>query len=389
MLYLLKNYFTLNSSNTVKQSRNIMANYKTNEPRLRDTFKEDFRRKDLFQTLRKEFKELTKFFIEDDKETELKRMGIIKRYFYMTWWLLKILFLKLTPLRRILLLIGVVLVFFSGTVSVNNRVFFMSNSHILGGLLILFVLMLELKDKLLAKTELQEGKAVQKALMPVSNPDIHGWDICIKSFPANDVGGDLIDFFQINESKYALVLGDISGKGLGAALMMSKLQSTIRALYLEYERPELLIESVNKIFYRDSLPHQFASLIYIELDTNSNSLSIVNAGHLPPIIVKENEPEVLKKGGIAIGLAQNSKYSSFLINLNNKEQIFVYSDGLTETMNEYNQLFGEIRLKKILKKYISLDPSSLVDKILLNLSIFKGEAPIHDDVSILALKRKI
>ena len=366
-----------------------MANYKTNEPRLRDTFKEDFRRKDLFQTLRKEFKELTKFFIEDDKETELKRMGIIKRYFYMTWWLLKILFLKLTPLRRILLLIGVVLVFFSGTVSVNNRVFFMSNSHILGGLLILFVLMLELKDKLLAKTELQEGKAVQKALMPVSNPDIHGWDICIKSFPANDVGGDLIDFFQINESKYALVLGDISGKGLGAALMMSKLQSTIRALYLEYERPELLIESVNKIFYRDSLPHQFASLIYIELDTNSNSLSIVNAGHLPPIIVKENEPEVLKKGGIAIGLAQNSKYSSFLINLNNKEQIFVYSDGLTETMNEYNQLFGEIRLKKILKKYISLDPSSLVDKILLNLSIFKGEAPIHDDVSILALKRKI
>lgn len=365
-----------------------MAYNSTNEPRLRDTFKEDFRRKDLFQTLKREFKELAQFFLDDEKKDELKRMGIIKRYLYMTWWLLKILFLRLTPLRRILLLIGVVLVLFSGTVSINNHVFVMNNSHILGGLLILFVLMMELKDKLLAKTELQEGKAVQKALMPVSNPEIHGWDICIKSFSANDVGGDLIDFFQINESRYALVLGDISGKGLGAALMMSKLQSTIRALYSEYERPELLVESVNRIFYRDSLPQQFASLIYMELDTISNSLSIVNAGHMPPIIVRENEVETLKKGGIAIGLSHSSKYSSVLINLNNNERIFVYSDGLTETMNEYNQLFGENRLKKILKKYITLDSSSLVDKILLNLDFFKGEAPIHDDVSILALKRK-
>ncbi len=365
-----------------------MPNLSKDEPRLRDTFREDFRRKDLFQTLRQEFNELTQYFLTDKRKAELEKMGVIKRTFYMFWWLLKILFLKLTPLRRILLLIGIILIPVSGSFVIDDRIYFSNNLHYVGALVILFVLMLELKDKLLAKTELQEGKAVQKALMPASNPVIPGWDVCINSIPANDVGGDLIDFFKIDDKRYALILGDISGKGLAAALMMSKLQSTIRALYSLYDNSADLIKKVNEIFYRDSLPHQFASLVYIEVNIEDETLRIVNAGHIPPVKVSPGKVESLAKGGVAIGLLSNGNYAVTGLRLNRGEGLVIYSDGVTETMNEYNLQFGDERLKQFLIKYSHLPSTEQVKKILHNLNVFKGDAPIHDDISIMVLLKK-
>ncbi len=364
-----------------------MQNSNPEEPRLRDTFKEDFRRKDLFQTLRSEFNELTQYFLTDKRKAELERMSVIKRYFYLFWWLLKTLFLRLTPLRRVLVLIGVVMIGTSGNVVVNDVVFFSNNGHIFGGLILLYVLMLELKDKLLAKTELQEGKAVQKALMPDSNPEIPGWDVYMNSIPANDVGGDLIDYFKIDDFRYAAILGDISGKGLGAALMMSKLQSTIRALYSHFTEPAELIQAVNKIFCRDSLPHQFASLVYVEINAGEDKLKIVNAGHIPPLIIDGKEIHSLAKGGIAIGLSPISKYEAMEVSLEVGSELVVYSDGVTETMNEHHAQFGEERLKRFLSSYAPLTPSDQVGKILYNLNVFKGDAPIHDDISIMILKK--
>ncbi len=365
-----------------------MQNYNQDEPRLRDTFREDFRRKDLFQTLRQEFNELTQYFLTDKRKAELEKMSVIKRTFYMFWWLLKTLFLKLTPLRRVLLLFGVILIPISGSFVVDNKIYFSNNLHYMGGLIILFVLMLELKDKLLAKTELQEGKAVQKALMPDSNPVIPGWDVCINSVPANDVGGDLIDYFKIDDKRYALILGDISGKGLGAALMMSKLQSTIRALYSLYDNPADLIKKVNEIFCRDSLAHQFASLVYLEVNIEDETLRIVNAGHIPPIKVNGKNVESLEKGGIAIGLSSGSNYVVTELRLKENEGLVIYSDGVTETMNEYHLQFGEDRLKQFLISYSQLGSTEQVKKILHNLNVFKGDAPIHDDISIMILKKK-
>ncbi len=364
-----------------------MNNQEYKEPKLRDTFKEDFKRKDLFETLRKEFHDLKQYFLDDYKKEQLRRMNFVKRFFVQSWWLLKILFLRLTPLRRVLLLIGVILIVSDFNIQYQH-LNFNSNNDIIGGLLILFVLMLELKDKLLAKTELQEGKSVQKALMPAANPEIDGWDICLKSFPANDVGGDLIDFFKIDDKKYALILGDLSGKGLGAALMMSKLQSTIRALYQDFNDISKLAEKVNQIFYRDSLPKQFASLIYMVLNTADNTLEIVNAGHLPPLMVENGEIKSLGKGGIAIGLSKNSSYSKQILLLKDNDELLVFSDGVTETMNEYDQQFGIKRLIKLIGNLYTLNSKSQMDRIISNLNLYRGNASIHDDVSLLIIKKQ-
>jgi len=122
---------------------------------------------------------------------------------------------------------------------------------------------LELKDKLHAKTELEEGRSVQNALMPEENPKVDGWDIWLYTRPANDVGGDLLDFTKISENNYGISLGDVAGKGLSAALLMAKLQSTIRAIVPDYISLSEFGNKLNHIFCRDSLPKLFSSLIYI------------------------------------------------------------------------------------------------------------------------------
>jgi len=145
---------------------------------------------------------------------------------------------------------------------------------LLSGIIFLFIIALELKDKLHAKSELEEGRAVQKALMPETIPDVAGWDIWLYTKPANDVCGDLLDFLKLSEEKVCISIGDVAGKGLSAALLMAKLQSTIRAIVPDYNSLMELGEKINRIFCRDSLPKLFASLVYVELDVTSGKIKI-------------------------------------------------------------------------------------------------------------------
>ncbi|MDZ7767285.1 MAG: PP2C family protein-serine/threonine phosphatase [Melioribacteraceae bacterium] len=201
----------------------------------------------------------------------------------------------MTPVRRLMFVLGIILIILSnvefqtaGSVSTGS-----SNSHVLGGFILVFVLMLELKDKLLAKDELEAGHKVQLALMPDENPKIDGWNVWLFTKSANDVGGDLIDYIEFDKEEYGISIGDVAGKGLSAALIMAKLQATIRALASREISLTELISKINKIFHRDSLKSIFASLIYIHVKSNHDQLRLVNAGHMPPVIIKENEIENL------------------------------------------------------------------------------------------------
>ena len=177
--------------------------------RLGKTIIDDVKQGGFFKTLKREWKEIRDFYIDDESSQRLSDMGRVRRWLYFTYWLMKSLFLKLTPVRRLLLLLSVILLF---QFNQNNS---FSGNLIFSGLLILFILMLELKDKLLAKEELEAGRAVQSALMPDTTPAVPGWDVWLYSKPAREVGGDLIDYIPIGETRHALVLGDIAGKGLG------------------------------------------------------------------------------------------------------------------------------------------------------------------------------
>jgi serine phosphatase RsbU (regulator of sigma subunit) len=287
------------------------------EPRIRHTIRSDFRQTKIKEEFKSEYKDLKHYFLNDERKQRLEKMSPIKKIFLLPWWLIKAMYFRLTPFRRILLFIGLILLVLSGNVeaSGDDAKLSLNVSAILVSVIFLFILALELKDKLLAKTELEEGRAIQQALMPERSPKIKGWDIWLFTRSANDVGGDLIDFIQIDENKFGVTVGDVAGKGLSAALLMAKLQSTIRALVYDYPSLEILGDKLNKIFHRDSPSKIFASLIYVEINSESGDVKFINAGHYPPIIARNEKVEQLEKDAPALGLIKEATFNKQLISL--------------------------------------------------------------------------
>lgn len=356
------------------------------EPKFFNTIRRDLTEEDIFRKARSEMRDLKDFYIDPDKKLRLDKMHWLKRFFFIMWWVLKGMFFKLTPLRRILLLIGVVLIVSSRSISfehTNVR----TNEGLLGGILILIVLMLELKDKLLARSELEAGKKVQLALMPDQCPTVPGWELWLCTRPANEVGGDLVDFIKISDKRFGLAIADIAGKGLQAALLTTKLQATIRALIDEYDFLSKLVSKINDIFFRDSLRNIFASLLYAEIAPNSGKFSYVNAGHLPPVLIKAGNINELNKGEAALGLMSENNYTEQVIELQAGDIFFAYSDGLTEAQNEHGQFYGSEKLFKLLQDMKTSAPKQIGERIIFEIGQFIGDARANDDLSLIILKK--
>jgi len=211
----------------------------------------DLSKSGYFSEIKSDLKSLKEFYLTYEQKKILNGKKWYSRWFFLTWWVFKGMILKLTPLRRLLLIIGILFLLSSKMNSGDADLSSMTSRGILGGVVILFILMLELKDKLTASDELNAGRKIQKQLMPDENPVIEGWEAWMYSSPANEISGDLIDYAEVNKNKYALFLADIAGKGLKAALFTTKLQASIRTLIYDM-RLEKLISKVNEIFYKEN-----------------------------------------------------------------------------------------------------------------------------------------
>jgi len=366
----------MNQTNSTKKS----------EQKFHRTIREDLRKINFRKDFSKEYKSLSRFYLDSEKKSQLDSMHPVQREVHKFSWLIKSMFLHLTPLRRILVLLGVIFVFTGRSISINNGAF-TTNEGLFGGLLILFILFLELKDKLLAKNELEAGRKVQRALMPEQNPEIPGWTIWLFTRPANEVGGDLVDYLRLDENKTVLTIADVAGKGLQAALMTSKLQATIRALATEIDGLSDFGKKINKIFHRDSLPNLFASMLFIQIDSDSGKVNFINAGHFPPLIVNDKEIKELSKGDIALGLVSNAEYNEQTLLLEQNEIFVAYSDGVFEAKNEYGQFFGMEKFQKLIKNSSNNSPKQIGEYIVSQLEQFIGEYPAADDISLIIMKR--
>ncbi len=357
------------------------------EPHIGKVLRDDIRNLNFRQDLGKEYKELKKFYIDEERKKRSENMSRVKRFLYEAIWILKSMFLRLTPLRRIIILIGVIFLLSSRTIDVDGQQTVTNYQGIIGGVIILFVLMLELKDKLLAKDELEAGRKLQQSLLPEQNPSVPGWSLWLFTRSANEVGGDLVDFLNIKENNIGVVLADVAGKGLKAALLTAKLQATIRALGPDYDSLSKLGSKLHEIFHRDSLPGLFASMVYVELVPNSGQLRFINAGHLPPILINSDGISELMKGEPALGLMESFKYTERSLNLNSGDIFIAYSDGVTEAQNEREEFFGTERILKFLPKIQNLNAEKIGQEIVEEVDYFIGNAPSSDDLSLIILKR--
>ena len=357
------------------------------EKKFHQTIREDLRSINLKKEIRSEYKSLGNFYLNSENKAKLESMSFLQRWIHKTKWLVKNMFLRLTPLRRILVLLSVFFLIIS-----RSQFSFGDNSltidfGFLGAVLILFVLALELKDKLLAKDELEAGRKVQKELMPEQDIQIEGWQIWLFTRPANEVGGDLIDYLRLDESKCVLTIADIAGKGLKAALLTSKLQATIRALATEINLLSDLGKKINKIFHRDSTPSLFASMLLFKIDSNSQEVDYINAGHFSPLIISNNEIKEFSKGGAALGIISDSNYKEQSIVLENNDLFIAYSDGVFEAQNEHDEFFGMQRFFKLIKNSSNDSPQQIGKYIISQLEQFVGDYPASDDISLIIMKR--
>ena len=370
-----------------------MNNYTSdNSPKktgLGQTIKQDYKEGDIFHSVKKDFKSLKEFYIDLEKKKRLDNMNPIERWFYVAWWILKGMILRLTPARRILLIIGIFFLFTSKFDITSNGDKFQTSINgggVIGGTIILVVLMLELKDKLLAKDELYEGRKIQQALMPLESPETPGWSVWLFMRSANEVSGDLVDYIKINSEKNGFIIADVSGKGLKAALLTTKLQSTVRALASDFELPEL-VAKVNQIFHRDSLRNIFASLLFIELLSDKGELKFINAGHLPPILINSDGLQEMPKGEAALGIIKDVKYTENKLELNSGEVFIAYTDGITEARNENGFFYGSERFLMLLPLLKNKEVKEIGQAILSDVDKFSGRATTNDDISLIVIKK--
>lgn len=358
-----------------------------------DTLKQDWRyvrddvRPGWRDMLRATMAEIKEFYLTPDHRRRLAGMGRVRRGLWLAGWLLKSLFLKLTPLRRFIFLVALVLMAASPRVVSTGDSTVSVEGKMIGAFLLVALLLLELKDKLLARHELEAGRSVQLALMPDRCPSLKGWDVWLYTRPANDVGGDLVDCLELGPGRVGFALADVAGKALPAALLMAKVQSTLRALATDAPSLSELAVKTNNILCRDGLPNRFATLVYVDVRDNDSAVRLVNAGHMPPVLVSPGGFHELQRGDMALGMMPEVPYHEQHQEVQPGEMLIAYSDGLTEALNAAGEFYGEERLLAGFHDLAPLSAKQAGERILQSVDAFIGTTRPYDDLSLVILKR--
>lgn len=255
-----------------------------------------------------------------------------------------------------------------------------------------YKIILSAHDKLIAfKKELDIANAIQSSILPVKFPafrDRNEFDIYAKMIPAKEVGGDLYDFFLIDESRLGVVIADVSGKGIAAALLMAVTKTLLKATALKGLPVDDVLSEINKILAEDSPSNMFVTVFYGVLDTSSGAFEYCNGGHNSPFLIstdgKVNQLE--KVGGLLIGAIKDADYESSVVMLKPDETLFFYTDGVTEAFNKNEEEYEEARLIEVLKNNNTNSAIESVKSVFDNVQKFADGVEQSDDITCLALK---
>lgn len=197
--------------------------------------------------------------------------------------------------------------------------------------------------------EVKLAAKIQKQLLPDQQPDIEGYELCGRNITARSVGGDYYDFFQLDDKNWAICLGDVSGKGMPASLLMSNLQALLRGQVIYEPSPGKLLKNANRQFYQSTDTEKFVTFFLGILDTESHTFHYSSGGHEHPFLIHaDRNYDRLKIGGLPLGVMDNQEYEEESIQLGRGDNLVIFSDGIIDSRNEEDERFGEGRLKQIL-----------------------------------------
>ncbi len=236
--------------------------------------------------------------------------------------------------------------------------------------------------------EQQVASEIQQRFLPATAPIVTGYELQGISFPCYEIGGDYYDFIQREDGRLVVALGDVSGKGTAAALLMSSLHAAVHAQADIHDSLVKTISAVNR-YLVDSIPaNRFVTLFYAELDPQNGTLSFLNAGHNPPLIVHTGGTmEQLASGGLPLGIMTNADFREGRTKLYPGDVLVIYSDGVSEATNPSGEEFGPTRLYEVVARNLEASAGGIRDRIESALTKFCQGTPAADDITLVIVKR--
>jgi sigma-B regulation protein RsbU (phosphoserine phosphatase) len=241
------------------------------------------------------------------------------------------------------------------------------------------------------ENELELAQTIQKTLLPQGDLNIPGLDIAAYSRPAQLLGGDYFDFVELKEGKYYLAIADVAGHGVSASLHMASIQAMLRSIAPTSQSPSEIANKIHRLFVHNIQFTTFVSLFLGAFDPDTRSLAYSNAGHNPPLVFQTKKDgkissSCLNPTGAAIGLIEDMEYGEQILKLHKTDLLVMYTDGLTEAMDQRNEMFGVERLVEIIEGTYPAPPKEVIQKIKEGLEAFIEGRSLADDTTIVVCK---
>ncbi len=243
--------------------------------------------------------------------------------------------------------------------------------------------------KLRMEKDLSMARDVQTSMLPATCPEVDGYQIAARSTPAREVGGDFYDFIVMGKDKTGVVIGDVTGKSVSGALVMSASRSVFRMLSEEELTVSERMIRANQRLKKDIKTGMFVALLFAVLNSANRTLTLCSAGQTQPIHLsaKTGEAKLIETEGdtIPLGILEDANYQETEMQLSPGDRLLFYTDGIVEAMNAQEEIFGFERLIDVVQESKSLDADSLLKKILTRVNAFTGDASQHDDLTVIVV----
>ena len=236
-------------------------------------------------------------------------------------------------------------------------------------------------------SELEVARQVMSGLLPSDAPRLDGFDIAAVIEPAYEVGGDYYDFIPLGNDRWAFAMADVSGKGAPAALVVAAMRATLYTLAKRELALRAILQRANEFIHASTGPKaKYVTLFYLVLDAQTRRFIYINAGHLPPIVLRKNgDVELLRSGGFPLGFFDNPRYFEQFVQLESGDLLCLYTDGITEATNAEDEDYGRSRLLGVLKEHQSAAAAEVCRTVLSDVRRFSGGAPT-DDATVLVIR---
>lgn len=367
---------------------------------LKDLFTQGVSKGALRDMVRRDVRDTFRFFAREVDFEELQSLPWYKRYFATAWKFFLVLAYRLSPPRRIAFAVAMfaLLLGWGPVVGVNSdengaRISLFGNPGgaywLLSVLIFISLLFMELKDKLDLKSDLEIAREIQFGLIPAKPFKQDQMSIHCSMRPANTVGGDYCDIVHLEEHLVAVVLGDVAGKGMPAALLMALLQGSLRTLVTAGLRRTELMTKLNQYLFASIPSNSLITLFYGELNTMTGVLRFVNAGHNAPFVIrKQGMLERLHSNSVVMGVLENPVFSESETTLDFGDQVLLFTDGITEAFNLTQEEYGESRLGAFLQLNSRFPQEQLIQGVLQDVLFFCKDVKPIDDMTMLSARRE-